>query len=120
MKKYSRRRFGPKSRYEAQEEGIWAAQGFVDIYTGDPVHWRDTDVDHVIPLAWAWRNGASKWNRWKRKRFGKDGLNLAVTLANVNRAKGDKGIDEWQPPVNKENYHRRWQELCGKYGLPMP
>ena len=123
-KLYKRSLFGPRGRYERLEVGLWAAQGFRDAYSGDEITPDETDVDHVIPLRWAWSNGASKWSWWKRRRFGSDPLNLAVTSAHLNRSKGDKAVDVWQPPTSclplRADYRRRWQMLCDNYGLPMP
>ena len=123
-KRYGRRKFGPRRRYAKQEQGLWAAQGHKCLYTGTLIDDIDNlwemDVDHVVPLFWAWEHGADRWSWWKRRRFAADGLNLAVVTARVNREKGDKGFDEWRPDVNKDDYRHRWFLVCAKYGLPQP
>jgi len=53
----------------------------------------DIDIDHVVPLAWAWEHGASQWSDEKRERFANDlthlwpvelGLNLLpITIGNI-------------------------------------
>ncbi|WP_019818873.1 HNH endonuclease family protein [Saccharomonospora saliphila] len=65
----------------------------------------DVDIDHVVPLAEAWRTGASDWTTDERERFANDldGVNLLAVTDNVNQSKGDKGPEEWQPP--RADYH---------------
>lgn len=59
------------------------------------------DIDHMVPLANAWRSGAGAWTSERRKEFANDLTRpqlLAVSAA-TNRSKGDQGPDEWQPPA---------------------
>lgn len=60
----------------------------------------DVDIDHVVPLADAWRTGASEWTTAERERFANDleGPQLIAVTDNVNQEKGDKSPDEWKPP----------------------
>jgi Protein of unknown function (DUF1524) len=58
------------------------------------------DVDHVVPLANAWRSGADQWTTPRRAAFANDLDHpelLAVSRAS-NRAKGDQAPDQWRPP----------------------
>jgi len=58
------------------------------------------DVDHMVPLANAWRSGANSWTDDQRSQFANDLTRpelLAVT-ASVNRAKGDQDPSQWKPP----------------------
>jgi hypothetical protein len=58
------------------------------------------DVDHMVPLANAWRSGAARWTEERREAFANDLRRpqlLAVTRA-ANRAKGDQDPAQWQPP----------------------
>jgi hypothetical protein len=60
----------------------------------------DVDVDHVVPLANAWRSGADRWTDLERGAFANDLDHpelLAVSRA-TNRAKGDQAPDQWRPP----------------------
>lgn len=77
--------------------GLWFSA-----YDGERV--RDAsalDVDHLVPLAEAWRSGASRWSAGTRIRYANDlgysGTLRAVT-AGSNRAKGDQDPANWMPP----------------------
>lgn len=63
----------------------------------------DVDVDHVVPLAWAWEHGASIWTPEVRAMFGNDPRNLIVTDDGANQSKGSRGPLQWLPP--SEGYH---------------
>lgn len=58
----------------------------------------ELDIDHVVPLADAWRSGAASWGQDQREDFTNDAFNLAVTDASLNRARGDHGPADWMPP----------------------
>ncbi|MGW3077843.1 HNH endonuclease family protein [Kitasatospora sp. NPDC001132] len=63
---------------------------------------RQLDVDHVVPLAEAWDSGASAWSASEREAYANDlgdGRSLVAVLARSNRAKADKDISEWLPPL---------------------
>ncbi|ARI56417.1 MULTISPECIES: HNH endonuclease family protein [unclassified Streptomyces] len=82
---------------------------------------RDLDIDHMVPLANAWRSGARTWTQEKRKEFANDLARpqlLAVSAA-TNRSKGDQGPDEWQPPSKAYwcTYSRAWVSVKASYEL---
>jgi hypothetical protein len=58
------------------------------------------DIDHMVPLANAWRSGADTWDTAKRRAFANDLTNpqLIAVSASSNRAKGDQSPDQWKPP----------------------
>ncbi|MFC0030642.1 HNH endonuclease family protein [Micromonospora chaiyaphumensis] len=59
----------------------------------------DVDIDHVVPLANAWRSGADEWDDSKRGDFANDLTRpqlIAVSLRS-NRAKGDQDPSQWKP-----------------------
>jgi hypothetical protein len=59
------------------------------------------DIDHVVPLANAWRSGASAWTTERREDFAND-LDQPQLLAvsqTSNRAKGDQDPSTWKPSV---------------------
>ncbi|GAA4610876.1 HNH endonuclease family protein [Saccharopolyspora hordei] len=81
----------------------------------------DVDIDHVVPLAAAWRSGASEWTQEQRERFANDldGPQLIAVTDNVNQSKGDQTPDEWMPP--RAEYHctyaSMWVGVKDKYQL---
>jgi hypothetical protein len=79
----------------------------------------DIDTDHVVPLANAWRSGASSWTDEERERYANDPDVLLSVEDNANQAKGDKGPEAWKPP-NEEvwcSYAERWISIKDKYDL---
>ncbi len=73
-----------------------------DPYTGERLRFTSGDpqavqIDHVVPLALAWRMGAAEWDRDRRVRFANDPHNLLATDGPTNMDKGDSGPGEWQP-----------------------
>ncbi|NJP99166.1 HNH endonuclease family protein [Streptomyces zingiberis] len=81
----------------------------------------DLDIDHMVPLANAWRSGANTWTQEKRKEFANDleGPQLLAVSAATNRSKGDQGPDEWQPPSEGYwcTYARAWVSVKSGYEL---
>lgn len=61
----------------------------------------DLDIDHVVPLSYAWEHGAYKWTDKQRRAFANDLKNLFPVDAKANRSKGDSGPLEWLPPNQK-------------------
>ncbi|MDQ7080694.1 MAG: DUF1524 domain-containing protein [Paracoccaceae bacterium] len=55
------------------------------------------EIDHVIPLKWAWDHGASVWSYEKRNRFANDRRFLIVTSRKSNNRKRAKGADIFIP-----------------------
>ncbi|MEU2615162.1 HNH endonuclease family protein [Micromonospora sp. NPDC007271] len=57
------------------------------------------DIDHVVPLANAWRSGANEWDDAKRGDFANDLTRpqLVAVSARSNRAKGDQDPSQWKP-----------------------
>lgn len=61
---------------------------------------QDIDIDHMVPLANAWRTGANGWTDEQREVFANDLARpqlIAVTMSS-NRSKGDQDPSEWRPP----------------------
>lgn len=87
-------------------------------YSGKTIHDPSViDIDHVVPLKWAWEHGASKWEKSKRVALANDPINLLSVEASLNRQKGAKGPDEWLPPANHCQYLARFYRVVLKYGL---
>lgn len=80
-------------------QGAWIAP-----YTGQTFSdASDVQIDHLVPLAWAWRRGAAEWPESKADRFALDPDNLRIVSASENRRKGAQGPLEWLPP--DRGYH---------------
>lgn len=82
------------------------ADGWFSVYdwlaVADPA---DLDVDHLVPLAEAWRSGAADWDAGRRRAFANDledpDALLAVT-ASSNREKADQDPANWRPPRREQ------------------
>jgi hypothetical protein len=77
----------------------------------------EIDVDHVVPLKWAWDRGARTWSRTKRETFANDPVNLWPVELSLNRSKGAKGPDEWLPPSAQWGYVARFFRVVKHYDL---
>ncbi|MFC7308537.1 HNH endonuclease family protein [Streptomyces monticola] len=81
----------------------------------------DVDIDHIVPLAEAWRSGASSWTTDQREGFANDLTRpqLIAVTDNVNQEKGDKDPAEWLPPKSSYNcvYARMWVETKHHYEM---
>jgi hypothetical protein len=79
------------------------------------------DIDHIVPLANAWRSGADSWTTDRRKQFANDLTHpqLLMVSAASNRSKGDQGPDQWKPPSKNAwcVYSRAWTSVKSTYGL---
>lgn len=97
------------------ESGSW-----LDPYTARTfTEASDIDTDHIVPLANAWRSGASSWDDEQRERYANDPEVLLSVEDNANQSKGDKGPEAWKPPNEAEwcDYAARWTGIKGKYSL---
>jgi hypothetical protein len=79
----------------------------------------DIDIDHVVPLKWAWDNGADTWSREKRERFANDPVNLWSVELSLNRQKGARGPEDWLPPSGRCQYVSRFVRIVRVYGLEL-
>lgn len=81
----------------------------------------DVDIDHVVPLADAWRTGASKWTTAQRQAYANDlsDPQLIAVTDNVNQAKGDASPDQWKPPLQTYwcTYAEMWIAVKHKFAL---
>jgi hypothetical protein len=106
-------KIGPKCKLTG---GEW-----VSAYDGKKVtNASQLDVDHLVPLAEAWRSGAWKWSAAERQAYANDLENsealISVALA-TNRSKGDKDPSLWIPIQNQCNYVESWISIKSKYSL---
>jgi hypothetical protein len=55
-------------------------------------------IDHRVPLAYAWRHGAASWTAKQRETFANDQVtNLLAVDGPANEEKSDSGPGEWMP-----------------------
>jgi hypothetical protein len=75
--------------------GTWTS-----VYDGDKItDPGKVDIDHMVPLANAWRSGAAAWTTDQREKFAND-LELPQLIAvsaSSNRSKGDQDPSTWKP-----------------------
>ncbi|MGV8895434.1 MAG: cell wall-binding repeat-containing protein [Rhodoglobus sp.] len=98
--------------------GHWLSS-YDNVTTIDPA---DVDIDHLVPLAEAWRSGAWEWTPTQRRDFAND-LEVAYVLIavtdNVNQSKGDRDPAGWMPPYAP--YHCQyvidWALIKYRYSL---
>ena len=81
----------------------------------------DVDIDHIVPLADAWRTGASSWTTAKRQQFANDlsDPQLIAVTDNVNQAKGDQTPATWKPPLTSFwcTYAKMWVHTKSRFAL---
>ncbi len=78
------------------------------------------DIDHLVPLAEAWRSGAWAWTDQQRMDYAndlEDSWALNAVTASVNRSKGDKDISEWLPKKNLCGYLGGWVTIKARFEL---
>lgn len=74
-----------------------------DPYTGHTITFNRSknataiQIDHIVPLAEAWRSGASAWTSDRRRDLANDPTELTPVDGKANEAKGDSGPDSWRP-----------------------
>lgn len=91
---------------------------WVSPFTGKVIHdASQVDIDHVVPLKWAWDRGAGLWTQEKREHFANDPVNLWSVEFSLNRQKGAKGPDKWMPPAGKCQYVSRFIRIAKIYEL---
>jgi len=88
---------------EGTHECVVVAGLLHDPYSGATVRFdkasaAEVPIDHVVPLAAAWVQGASRWTTARRTAFANDPANLMATTREQNSAKGDSTAEEWVPP----------------------
>jgi hypothetical protein len=77
----------------------------------------EIDIDHVVPLKWAWDHGASSWPQEKREKFANDPVNLWSVELSLNRQKGARGPENWLPPSGRCQYISRFVRIVKMYQL---
>jgi hypothetical protein len=97
-----------------------------DPYTGQTIDFTRgqgtselVQIDHIVPLAWAWRQGAADWTEQKRKQLANDPLNLLAVDGPTNTSKSDQGPALWMPPSEgyRCSYVERFVQVLDSYDL---
>lgn len=116
-------RTGPQGRCEHDVlAGTW-----IDPYTGrrltftdlkEPRQAQAIQIDHVVPLAEAWRSGASRWVAERRSAFANDLDNLLAVDGPTNMSKSDDDPAGWRPRKAFQcAYATRWIETKARWSL---
>lgn len=78
-------------------------------------------IDHIVPLANAYRSGAQKLSAEDRVAFANDPANLLAVDGPTNGAKGAKSLEEWLPSNDEFwcDYVDLWVNVKNDWGLWM-
>jgi hypothetical protein len=78
-------------------------------------------IEHIVPLAYAWDLGARNWADEMRVRFANDPANLLAVGGQVNQDKGDQEPAAWMPPNTAFHcqYAMQFIAVLRGYGLPV-
>lgn len=115
---------------KADTNGCKVLRGtFIDPYSGESMQFIsgvttsvEVQIDHLVPLAWAWGNGASAWSLELRQQFANDPINLLAVQGALNQQKSAQGPAQWLPP-NREfhcDYARGFATVLVEYQLGVP
>lgn len=79
------------------------------------------DIDHLVPLAEAWRSGANRWNTATRTAYANDmgyKESLIAVSAKSNRTKSDKDPAKWLPRASYQcTYAKNWIAVKYRWGM---
>ncbi|MES3665635.1 HNH endonuclease family protein [Mycobacterium intracellulare] len=78
-------------------------------------------IDHIVPLAYAWDMGAYGWPAPERLRFANDPANLLAVDGPANQDKGDSPPGQWMPPNGAFacQYAMQFIAVLRGYALPV-
>jgi hypothetical protein len=95
--------------------GRWTS-AYDGLVATDPA---DIEIDHLVPLADAYRSGGDTWSTDQRARFANDPAELWPVSRSTNRSKSDDAPDQWRPPNRAAwcEYAARWVAVKVRYGL---
>lgn len=102
-------------KIDTEESGEWICPYSGKIITDSS----KIDIDHIISLSNAAKNGGQQWSLEMKEQFANDPDNLLATSAKENRSKGDKGPGEYMPPFKayRCQYAKSYATIAYKYGL---
>lgn len=98
--------------------GSWRCP-YTDRTFSDP---RQLDVDHMVPLAEAYRSGGAHWTKQQRTDYANDlgdPDHLVAVYKGANRSKGAKTIAQWLPeePGERCHYVEVWMHVKTRWKL---
>lgn len=76
-------------------------------------------IDHIVPLSYAWDMGASHWSAAQRTNMANDPANLVAVDGPSNMDKSDKEPFRWMPPASGFHcqYASQFIAVLGAYRL---
>jgi hypothetical protein len=82
----------------------------------------DFQIDHLVPLANAWRSGAWAWTDQQRETFAQnlaDPDELNAVKGTLNTSKSDSTPDQWKPPLTTSwcRYAASWARIKHDWNL---
>ncbi|MFW6695538.1 HNH endonuclease family protein [Streptomyces sp. MAR4 CNX-425] len=122
------RRDGRDIRLESGDDCVVEEMELADPYAGRDIEFErgpsssmEVQIDHVVPLSYAWRLGAARWPEDERRKLANDPLNLLAVDGGTNSSKGDSGPAEWLPPDERIRcaYGVRFAQVALRYELPV-
>lgn len=115
---------------KAGTDGCKVLRGtLIDPYSGQSIEFvsgqttsLEVQIDHLVPLAWAWQNGASLWSSDQRTAFANDPMNLLAVEGELNQEKSASGPAEWLPPSRSYlcSYAVGFTSVVVEYRLAVP
>lgn len=103
------------------------AGSWVDPYTGrtltfddlkSPAQAQAIQIDHVVPLAEAWRSGAASWSAERRRAYANELTVLLAVDGPANAAKSDDDPAAWRPRQAYQcEYAVRWIAVKSTWSL---
>jgi Protein of unknown function (DUF1524) len=120
------KRDGEEVQFRGGSDCVVTSMTLHDPYTGKTIDWRKTkatavQIDHVVPLSYAWQMGAAHWGKPEREQLANDALNLLPVSGSTNSSKQDSGPASWLPPSKtiRCSYVARFAQVVAKYELPV-
>jgi hypothetical protein len=77
-------------------------------------------IDHIVPLSYAWDMGAYGWPDPERLRFANDPANLLAVDGQANQDKGDLPPAQWMPPNTAFGCQYAMQFIAVLRGYQLP
>ena len=98
-----------------------------DPYTGQEISFTRgattstaVQIDHMVPLSWAWQHGASTWTQQHREQLATDLSNLTAVDGPSNESKSDQGPATWLPTASYScTYVARFTYVVHRYDLTL-